>query len=129
MTVRLSRPAIRLGSTQASHVRIERIAAGAVWVLGGHAHAVLEARASGAAPRDVASQEAMIAARCAFLNALEFPIQFVARATPADLGAYAARFERAGAALGEDPLAALAWDHAGLARRLTRGEAVAQHRC
>jgi hypothetical protein len=114
---------------QAAYVRIDRIARGVVWLTGGHAHAVLEVRRTGPAPRDAAAEGASIGALCSALNALDFPAQFVARSRPADLEGYARRFERAGARLGPHPLAEVAWDHAALARRLARGASVFEHRC
>jgi len=129
MTPSLARIASRPGSTQVMHVGIDRIAGGVVWLDRGGAHAVLDVRATSGAPRVPAAQEAAVMSLGVFLNALDYPIQFLARSYPVDLGGYAARFECAAAQLGDDPLAEIAWDHAALARRLTRGQTLVQHCC
>jgi hypothetical protein len=94
-----------------------------VTLSGGEYRAVLEVSGTASPVADDAREEGLLAGFATFLNALNYPIQILVRATPVDLSRYVASLEERGRQMVDGQLAALAHEHAvfvqGLARQRT----------
>lgn len=123
----LRAPAPR-ASVQATHVHLEAIEDGIVYLRGGGQRAVLEITGAHFGMQGLQDQEAALAGFAAFLDGLDVPLQILARVLPADLDRRASPFEQAARSYAPGPLAELAVDHGLFLRRLARTRTLLERR-
>jgi hypothetical protein len=119
---------MRPASVQTVRLGIEAIQDGVVELSGGEYRAVLEVGGTASPFDDDVRQEALLAGFGVFLNALNFPIQILVRASPVDLSRYVAGVEERGRQLLDGQLAALANDHASFVQGLARQRLLLERR-
>lgn len=115
-------------SVQAVHMRVDRVADGALQLRDGAYRAVLDVAGVPFSLLGEGEREALLASYRAFLNALAHPIQIIVRTTPLDLDGWLDRL--AAPADPDVPLAlrALARDHAAFLRALAQERTLLERR-
>src|SRR5438128_4501948 len=115
-------------SVQATRLGIEAIEDSVVALPGGEYRAVLEVSGTASPLEDDTREEGLLAGFATCLNALNYPIQILVRATPVDLSRYVASLEERGRQLVDGQLAALAHDHAVYVQSLARQRTLLERR-
>ena len=115
-------------SVQSTRLGIESIQAGAIELSGNEYRAVLEVTGTTRPFEDEVRMEGLLAGFATFLNALNYPIQILVRASPVDLSRYVANVEDRGRRLKDGELAELAHDHAGFVQGLARQRTLLERR-
>lgn len=115
-------------SVQATRLGVATIEDGMASSPGGEFHAVLEVQGTPNPHGDESREAALVAGFATFLNALNYPVQILVRATPVDLTNYVTSVEERARTLGESQLAALAHDHALFVQRLARQRILLERR-
>jgi hypothetical protein len=115
-------------SVQATRLGIDAIEDGVVALPGGEYRAVLEVSGTASPMADDAREEGLLAGFATVLNALNYPIQILVRATPVDLSRYVANLEERGRQLVDGQLATLAHDHAAFVQGLARQRTLLERR-
>jgi hypothetical protein len=119
---------MKRASVQTVRLGIEAIQDGVVALVGGEYRAVLEVSGTASPVEDDARQEVLLAGFSTFLNALNYPIQILVRASPVDLTRYATGLEERGRQMLDGQLAALAQDHAAFVQGLARQRTLLERR-
>lgn len=107
---------------------LDDIVDGVVCLRGHDYRAVLEAGSVNFALKSETEQEAIMAGYRAFLNALSYPIQVVARILPTDVEGYLAGLRERLGGRGSETLHRLALDHETFVRRLARERTLLERR-
>lgn len=115
-------------SVQSTRLGVSAIADGVVTSPDGEFHAILEVQGTPNPHGDDVREAALIAGFATFLNALNYPVQILMRATPVDLTDYVGAMEDRARTLGDAGLAALAHDHALFVHGLTRQRILLERR-
>ena len=105
---------------------LERVAGDVLCLRGGRHRALLEAGSVPLALMPEREQERLLASYRAFLASLDYPLQVLVRAVPADVERYLAAL--AGSAARGGALARLGRDHAAFVRRLARERGLIERR-
>jgi hypothetical protein len=119
---------VKHASVQATRLQIDAIQDGVVRSSEGDYHAILEVNGTTSPFEHDAQQEAVLAGFATFLNALNYPIQILVRASPVDLSLYVTRLEERGRTVLHGELADLAHDQAAFVQALARRRTLLERR-
>jgi hypothetical protein len=119
---------VRGASIQNVRLGIEALKDGIVALADGDFRAVLEVGGTASPLEEDAQIEAVLAGFATFLNALNFPVQILVRASPVDLSRYVATLEERSRHVGDGQLATLARDHAAFVQSLARQRTLLERR-